>query len=458
MNELSPSYHTGVTEKYNTLIRAAKEGKIQARAIDDLKLVLESQYNAILAILAPNASLPTGNEAGLDKLAGDDTEREYFATAAELLPHRQDFKWIATGGREGKSPAVSFYRLKNSGFITMRSGWNTRDDYLYFMTGPMGSGSYHSYENKLSIQLFSNGFSLLTSAGKDNYDKSPLRWYCANTRGSNSALVDGYGQARGAKTPMTVLRKPADFWYYQSDNGEVTYASSRFDGPYGSAGYGDVLEKAKLDVQHVRHVFYLKKNYFVVMDDFVAKDNNDHQYEIIYHTPVGWYAKNKPEVAASAADIPGGMHWQVGTAEATMKAVSTADFTGGIVSGMNPGNTDLTKETNGLGTERQMRGWLEGKLPTPTQIYKVNGKNVTFFTVIAPMKKPEDFQVTLAKGGKGIEIRFKNGETHRLSVETTTAGPAVKFDSPKTKASFTALSNLETAMDIGGGALPIAKP
>lgn len=455
LNELSPSYHTGVTEKYNALIRAAKEGKIQARAIEDLKRVLESQYNAILAILAPNASLPTGNETGLDKLAGDDTEREYFATGAELLPHRQDFKWIATGGKEGKPPAINFYRLKNSGFITMRSGWNPTDDYLYFMTGPMGSGSYHSFENKLSIQLFSNGFPLLTSAGKDNYDKSPMRWYCANTRGSNSALVDGYGQARGAKTPMAVLRKPADFWYYQSAGGDITYAASKFDGPYGCAGYGDVLEKAALNVQHTRHVFYLKKNYFVIADDFTALDGKDHLYEVIYHTPIGWYAKNKPTVATKAEKTADGMYWLIGKAEATMKGVCTAAFTGEIVSGLNPANTDLTKATDGRGTERQMRGWLEGMIPTPTEIYKINGKNVTFFTVIAPMKKPADFTVNLTPGRKGVEIKFKTGETHRLALDVTAGGqPSISFETPKTKASFTAISNLDTLIDVNGGALP----
>ena len=66
-------------------------------------MFVESQYNAILALLAPNGSLPTGNESGIDKFAGENTERDYFAKGADLLPYRQDFKWIATAGKEGTS-------------------------------------------------------------------------------------------------------------------------------------------------------------------------------------------------------------------------------------------------------------------------------------------------------------------------------------------------------------------
>ena len=152
------------------------------------------------------------------------------------------------------------------------------------------------------------------------------------------------------------------------------------------------------------------------------------------------------------------MYWKIGTAEATMKGISTANFTSDIISGLNPGNTDLTKETNGLGSERQMRGWLEGKIPTPTQLYKIAGKNVTFYTVVAPMKKAADFEIGSIEGGRGIEIKFKNGEIHRLVIQTTSTGQLnVSFTSPKIKTSFNPQSNLDTPMDVNGGALPSVK-
>ena len=195
----------------------------------------------------------------------------------------------------------------------------------------------------------------------------------------------------------------------------------------------------------------------MIVDEFAAKDGKDHQYEIIYHTPIGWYDKNKPDVTATATKIADGMYWQVGEAEATMKGISATSFTADIVSGLNPANTDLTKETNGLGTERQMRGWLEGKIPTPTEIFSINGKNTTFFTVIAPGKKADDFQLGLVEGGKGVEVRFKNGDTHRLILSGAEGQPAISFTSPKTKATFTPQSNLDTSMDINGGALPPAE-
>ena len=148
------------------------------------------------------------------------------------------------GRQRGDQPAVNFYRLKNSGFITMRSGWEPDDDYLYFMTGPMGSGVTTPMRTSSASRCSVNGFPLLTSAGKDNYDKSPCAGIAPIPAEATAPWLTVMDRPAGPRRPWPCCANRRTSAYYQSANGDITYAASKFNGPYGSAGYGDQLEKA----------------------------------------------------------------------------------------------------------------------------------------------------------------------------------------------------------------------
>ncbi|MCU6711857.1 heparinase II/III family protein [Paenibacillus sp. J5C_2022] len=439
LNELSPTYHISVLNRYTAFIKGVRDGKLRGETWEQLEESIERQYSAFLAITAPNGGMPTGNEATLSKFAGSSL-REIFANALDIFPEREDFRWVATGGAEGQRPDFDFYHLRNAGNITMRSGWELNDDYLHFTAGPTGSTGWHSFQNKLDVQLYSNGYPLLVNAGKHLYDKSAARWYVTNTRGSNSALVDGYGQARRTSTPMNILRRLADYFYYDGEG--VSFASATYDKPYGTAGYGSILETADVEVEHTRSVIYLKDAYAVLIDDFKALDQQEHQYELLFHTPVGYYQQNSPSVTAEAVELADGMHWSIGSAEAVMKGISAAPFDSAIVEGLNPGNVDLGAELNGTGREKEMRGWLEHNTPTPTQQYTVNGTDVRFFTVISPMSQPDQLALELDNGGKDLVIVFEDGSRHQISLDDAGDAPSVEIQRGDHTIAFTAKSNL----------------
>ena len=289
--ELSPDYHLVFYGCATRLYRLAKARGFEKELPRDYLDVLERGAQAVLDLTTPSLVQPRFNDCytiRADRVLGP---------AAEFFPQRADFKWAATGRREGTPPAgaTASRLLPWSGFAALRSDWGPDAAYLAFDFGPLGAAHYH--QDKLGFTFWKGGEELVFDDGGGPYDVSAHRAYAPTGYGHNTLLVDGLAQNR--KGPLTA-EAPIDAGW------ETTVARDYIRGTYDD-GFGP--QRLKL-ARHVREITFEKPDLFRLTDTVKALDGRAHDYEILFHVDTTNVTVSADGTVATA-DYGAGRRWRL---------------------------------------------------------------------------------------------------------------------------------------------------
>jgi hypothetical protein len=218
-------------------------------------------FEYYLRLAMPDLRLPALNDSGWQAIGG------HLKEGVALFSGRDDFRWGASGRREGQPPAFGSLVMPYAGWVVMRGGWGPGDRWLLFDAGPFGTG--HQHEDKLGIILSAYGRPLVTEAGIYAYDTSVWRQYVLSTRGHSTVRVDGRDQNCRADRREYRAAQPQTYGFF--DDPAFCYARSAH-----TAGYGTPPDRA---VAHRRRVLFVKPHYWLVVDDLVAADAGAHTAE-----------------------------------------------------------------------------------------------------------------------------------------------------------------------------------
>ncbi len=262
--ELAPGYH-GVTVQ-NFLGPVNLVPLTGFEVPKDYTAKMEKMFDYFLFSMQPTRRTPALNDSG----AGG-VER-WMETAAKLFPQREDFRWVATEGKQGRAPAQTSYQFPYAGQFILRSGWARDALWLCMDGGPFGYG--HQHEDKLGVTLTAFGQPLLVEGGVYTYDASDWRRYVLSSRAHNVVLVDGLDQNRRKEPRETyVVKTPlAHVW---ESHAEFDHAAAVYDEGWGP--------KAERRVKQTRHVFFVKPDLFVIADELEPRDDQPHTYEALFH-------------------------------------------------------------------------------------------------------------------------------------------------------------------------------
>jgi len=343
------------------------------------------------------ACMPSGQVAGLND-SGDAAPDALLATGHGYFSGRDDFLWVATGGKEGKMPEKTSVSFPYSGHYVMRSGWDKDARYLLFDAGPFGSG--HQHEDKLHVIACAFGRPLLLDAGNYMYDRSRWRRYVLSTRGHNTIRVDDQDQNRRSDRKTWVLAEP----FGPLDNLWVTRDAFDFAvGRYGS-GYGS---KPTIPVLHTRAIVFVKPDYWVLFDMLEPKDDKEHSYESLFHLNAEDAQADAKSLAVTTrgdAKGPNMVVWPV---------AATARLNVAVVKGVE---------------EEPVQGWANGPwraVPTARITWKGPG-TVRVATVLyplapgaeCPIRSVAPIPVTIggqpAADAMAVRIVFASGAEHTL--------------------------------------------
>lgn len=243
--ELTPHYHIVSLCQFAEAYELAKKYGIPLPM--DFEKALLKMFDCLLRIVKPDLSIPMLNDS-------DYADVTYWMQKGARLFGRDDMRFVATGGGEGKPPEFTSYAMPYAGWYVNRSGWDKEARYLLFEAGPFGL--HHHHEDKLLIDLYAYGRSLLMDPGRYTYVSGPWRSYFLGTESHNTIVVDGSGQRRRQ------LGEALWVTGYPLDNRWIS--NSVLDFAVGS--YSDGYELAP-GVVHVRRVLFVKKGgYWVVSD------------------------------------------------------------------------------------------------------------------------------------------------------------------------------------------------
>ena len=284
--ELSPGYHGVIPHNYGNILELF--GVCGETPPSFVLNGIESAYDMYPHIARPDRTLPPLNDSR-EVALGPEMEK-----AAKLYPGREDFRWFATDGAEGRAPDYLSCAFPYAGAVVFRSSWARDAVWGYMDCSPFGRG--HQHEDKLNVLMSAYGKNMIVEPGNYAYDTSDMRRYVISTRAHNTILVDGREQftRRGFKWNPEDISKKADF--RSGIGGDVEFAHAAFNAGYGfsadaSSAYfrkqGAHVPPSDMTV-HSRTLIFFRKipglgPFFVVVDRLVAPDDRKRTYDSLWH-------------------------------------------------------------------------------------------------------------------------------------------------------------------------------
>jgi hypothetical protein len=375
--ELTPGYHNVALRNMLAIPRIAKTYRRELPA--GYVAGLEKMFAYDLWAMQPDGDVPHWNDSwGVNVPT-------ILVQGAALFPHRRDFLWIASGGKQGTPPEHTSHFFPWAGQVVMRSGWDRKALFLGFEVGPYGAG--HQHEDKLSVVIVVNQ-PVLVEGGTYDYDASQWRRYVLSSRAHNLVLVDGGDQKRKSVPGSRLAKAPLDAGF--QSNEAFDFARGVYDEGFDGGARA----------RHTREVLFDKSNkLFIVRDQLVALDDREHLFEALWHL-------DTPQLLSDP---------QKGVYETQIK---------------NGGNLRMVVQTGeGLacrvvkGQEKPVvQGWLPAESPPrsvrpiPCIICGRSGKRIEFCTLFQPLVTGDEPRVNEAHFHAGsVDVIWSDGRKTTLS-------------------------------------------
>ena len=383
--ELTPGYHQ--VALFN-ILKIPETANIVGRLDElpeDFLSKTEKAFDFNLYLMTPDRDLPRFNDSWNENVPN------HMRTAVEIFPERQDFRWIATDGKEGEQPSETSHSFHYAGYYAMRSGWDKKANYLCFDAGPLGYGHYH--QDKLNVVLWSYGREILFDGGGGNYENSKWRRYDTDTFSHNTVLVDGLPQRRSMRSRWEgVSKEPINADWQSTDDYDFAYGIYK-------EGYG---REENRPVTHIRQVLFIKPDMFLIYDILKPNDDIDHKYQARWHLiPTATEFDENTSVVATK---------DAGMSNLAIIPLMTEGLTVNVVSGQ---------------TEPEVLGWWvqKGKphKPVTTVTHNLEGAGMKhFLTLLLPIQAGEDNPVLKSKcDGLGkCEVTMKDGRKFAFLVDS----------------------------------------
>jgi heparan-sulfate lyase len=184
--ELAMGYHTGCIGWFSRTWELAKMNGIDDAFPQSYIDRIEKMCEVPMKLCHPDGTIAQFGDSWAGR-PGQYNQR--YREWAELY-NRQDFLFMATGGKEGKEPDSTAYALKQSGLYSMRSGWSQDAICLVMKCGPDGGG--HSQPDNGTFELSAGGRTLMPDAGSYIYSGDPAnRAWFRQTKVHQTLTLDG---------------------------------------------------------------------------------------------------------------------------------------------------------------------------------------------------------------------------------------------------------------------------
>lgn len=164
--------------------------------------------------------------------------------------------------------------LPTSGYHIMRQDWTAAADWVCIEAGPLGAIVHsHDHTHFFNIELYSRGRAILIDNCSGPYGESPERMWRVKSASHNVATVDGQDHVpvdtewrwNGVSVPFVdAWKKDHRFVYFSGAHEGYRYLAE----PVASAR---------------RKLFYLRGNYWILIDRFVPETAAAHTYTQHFH-------------------------------------------------------------------------------------------------------------------------------------------------------------------------------
>lgn len=244
----------------------------------DFNTHCEKMVEALMYLSQPDNRLPNW-----DRCDSTDMRVSELCAVGHCVFHREDFLYIASGGRTGLPPKEMSHAFPYKGYYVMRDQWRANAQYLLFDSG--GSTTRRNRGDRLNFILNAYGRPLINNGegfSADNASDGDI----LQKRRCNTVIIDGKGQCRSDSCRATRVENHDTNW--------LSTPSFDFVEGWHKDGYSDVdMFDCDMRFQHKRSIFYVKETvqfgrpvssevgYFILHDLILGE--GEHKLEQIFH-------------------------------------------------------------------------------------------------------------------------------------------------------------------------------
>ena len=275
--ELSTDYHHLALRNWLQVRRLAADNGITPPAGMDAALVRALDF--AMHVHQPSGRVPSFSD-------GDARDyRALLAQGADLFG-RDDWRYVASLGREGRAPSRLHASFRDSGYHVLRSDWGTdgraygQAQHLVFDCGPLGEGN-HGHFDALSFELAAHGEALVVDPARYTYSEAGLTNWRVHFRGTaahNTVCVDGRHQTSYLPRPIKEASRhaPGSVRHKISGPAPVTECveSDLRDGRFALV-HGRCASH-EYDAVHERCIVMVDGMYWIVSDTLLAPTPHDY--------------------------------------------------------------------------------------------------------------------------------------------------------------------------------------
>jgi hypothetical protein len=174
---------------------------------------IESMWDFFARSMRPDGTGPLNNASDLENNAT-------FVLEAARFFDREDWHFMATGGREGLPPeGTPSVLFPWAGQAFLRSDWTPKAHWVYFDAGPYGTA--HQHVDRMHVSASLHGQALLVDTGRYLYRPGSFKDYFQGPAGHNVIRIDGQPARQAPRQTSAPLRTA-----FHADE-TVAYAAAR---------------------------------------------------------------------------------------------------------------------------------------------------------------------------------------------------------------------------------------
>lgn len=257
--ELDPSYHIAAIADF-----------IEARdlvALNDRSDLLPSDFTSklnkathfVMDIVYPDYSIDNWNDTRSASYTKRVLKRN-FTKYSNMFPEDGELLYMATEGVEGTRPTHMSKAYQNAGWYMIRNGWDAASTMMVLKNNNDPQGQWHNQSDNGTFGLWIKGRNFFPDAGCFAYSGSDRSTY-ASTRYHNTITVQSKNIIAGARRgELRLLR--------EGEDGTITLVTQNNPVFVGSE---------EITYTHRRAVFFVEKNFFVIIDELHDNGVNDNK-------------------------------------------------------------------------------------------------------------------------------------------------------------------------------------
>jgi hypothetical protein len=268
--ELSTDYHHLALRNWMQVRQLAAHNGVAVPAAFDA--ALQRAFDFALAVHQPGGGMPSFSD-------GDARGFEPLLLQGAQMFGRDDLRFVATRGAQGREPASRNAHFAASGYHVLRSGWGRHAQHLVFDCGPLGEGN-HGHFDALSFELAACGRPLVVDPGRYTYSEAgEVNWrvHFRHTAAHSTVCVDGRTQTLYEPRPVKEPSRHAQGAVRHKIAGpapECTLIES-LDGERIDLLHGRCTSHA-YDAVHERCIVFVDRRYWIVADTLRAPSVHDY--------------------------------------------------------------------------------------------------------------------------------------------------------------------------------------